>query len=243
MIHDPFEDQAENEKERMAREHEAEVPNVSQQSTHVHRPWDLIERGMDRYRLADATSETDLPAQILDFKQRFCRPEHKFDTERFFIEKFFRDKLIVQPGGVVVGKGLQIMMRDCKIYIEQEKEVYTFNIQNKDEPEEARRLHMIPQDILFIIIGEAKEIFVLNVDREKDGGCDVYRLPEDVVTTIYIETDLYQKLNHFYGCVVKTPSEHSCICHVTSNPKVGKYMYRSFVTAVESNQERRGLGQ
>lgn len=170
------------------------------------------------------------------FEREFCNQEYKLDTNEFLKVTYPMDKLSFIPNNRVFGKGLESEIRDCKIYMRKGQEIYTYNLDNYDQ---TKPFNEIPQDVLFIIIGDAEYIFIAAKAEGEEKS--IYWLPKDVVVAIYIETKLYKRLNHFYAYAVKDGLDDSC--NVNADPRVGKDMYGKFAVAVESDLERSGLGQ
>lgn len=177
-----------------------------------------------------------LPTRRRGFKQRFCIPENEHDVRQFLINVSLKDKLVLVPSDKILGKGISSTVRDCKIFIRQGGEIYTYHIDNADG---AEPFNVIPPDTIFIILGEAEQIFIAVGDEGEDKS--VYSLPEDVVVAIYVETKLYHRKNHYYAYAVKGILQDAC--NMNADPLVGVDMFRIFATSIETDLERRGAGR
>lgn len=189
----------------------------------------------DKQEAAIGTKRAYLAEQAKSFDQRFCIPQQEHDVCKFLQKVSFADKLVFIPDGKILGKGINTTIRECKIFIRQGEDVYTYHLDD-----ETRLFNAIPQDVIFIIVGDADLYIAVGPEGENKS---VYRLPEDVVLAAFIETNKYKRLHYFYAYAVRDTMRDYCICNVSSDSRVGMDMYRIFATVVESDLERSGLGQ
>lgn len=157
-------------------------------------------------------------------------------ADEFFQKTYTTEKLMLAPYGPVIGRGIEIGIKLCQLYIAAGSNVYALNL-GEDRPENGF-MGKIPDDTIFFFMEKTQKTFIMFA---KEGL--VYPLADDIVLLSYFETEAFQKRNRFYGRALRDLAIGLNMCNVISDPRDAEAMYRFFTIMLESDLEERRLGQ
>lgn len=170
---------------------------------------------------------TDSCTKNKSFRQAFCL--HEIEKEDFLKMYYAKDVLTILPGIAVIGKGLDDRLKQCIISIKKNNDYFVYS--NNELPDD-EEYHILKDKCIFVFVGKENDAFVI---MQNINGSDntIYHFEEDVVISIYLETEFFGRYNGKYLSLIKDTSFDINICAVTADSNVAEFMYNFFIGGMD----------
>lgn len=164
-----------------------------------------------------------------DFRSKICTRE--VDMRNLLDKGFAADKLVLVPNFKVAGKGIDRELDFCSIFIQFGNRKYVCNFL----PDSSEEYSDIPQDAMFIVIGEADAVYVIL--KNEVGKNSAYLLEDDAIVAIYFQTKQDRLGSRFYGCAIRDRELDFCRSWVTVDPLAMKFLFRVFIETTKIERD------